>query len=48
MCYFVIYGEQYLDWSGKLLSHLPLEKMDAISQILFSDAFSWIKILYFD
>ena len=30
------------------LTHLPLDKMAAISQTIFSDAFSWMKFLYFD
>ena len=30
------------------LTHLPLNKMAAISQTTFSNAFSWMKILYFD
>ena len=30
------------------LTHLALDKMAAISQTTFSDAFSWKKILYFD
>ena len=29
------------------LTHLPLDKMAAISQTICSDAFSWLKILYF-
>ena len=32
----------------KPLTHLPLDKMAAISQTIFSYAFSWIKVLYFD
>ena len=28
---------------GCRLTHLPLDKMDAISQTIFSDAFSWMK-----
>ena len=31
-----------------LLTHLPLDKMAAISQTIFADAFSSMKILYFD
>ena len=30
------------------VTHLPLDKMAAISQSIFSDAFSRMKILYFD
>ena len=30
------------------LTHLPLDKMVAISQTIFSHAFSWMKHLYFD
>ena len=30
------------------LTHLPLDTMAATSQTKFSDAFSWMKILYFD
>ena len=30
------------------LTHLPLTKMAAISQMIFSNAFLWMKILYFD
>ena len=32
----------------QILAHLPLDKMAAISQTIFSDAFSRMKILYFD
>ena len=28
--------------------HLPMNKMAAISQTIFSNAFLWMKILYFD
>ena len=31
-----------------VLTHLPLDKMAAISQTIVSDAFSWMKILCFD
>ena len=31
-----------------LITHLPLDKMAAVSQTIFSYAFSWMKILYFD
>ena len=34
--------------SGGSLTHLPLNKMAAITQTLFSDAFSWMKSLNFD
>ena len=30
------------------LAHLSLDKMPAISQTLFSDVISWMKVLYFD
>ena len=30
------------------LTHLPLDKMAAISQTIFSCAFSWMKVLYFE
>ena len=30
------------------LTHLPQDKMAAIAQTIFSDAFSWKKVLYFD
>ena len=30
------------------LTHFPLDKMAAVSQTIFSDAFSWMKILYFN
>ena len=30
-----------------LLTHLPLDKMAAISQTTFLNGFSWMKILYF-
>ena len=30
------------------LSHLPLDKVAAITPTIFSDAFSWMKSLYFD
>ena len=30
------------------LTHLSLDNMTAISQMIFSDAFLWMKILYFD
>ena len=33
---------------AKTLTHLPLDKMAAISQTLFSDAFSWMKTFDFD
>ena len=33
-------------WS--FLAHLPLDKMAAICQTKFSDAFSWMESLYFD
>ena len=29
-------------------THLSQDKMAAISQTIFSDAFSWMKTLYFD
>ena len=29
------------------LTHLPLDKMSAVSQTIFSDAFSWMKSLVF-
>ena len=29
--------------SDQSLTHLPLDKMDAISQMIFSDEFLWIK-----
>ena len=29
-------------------THLPLDKMAAISQTIFSDTLSWMKVLYFD
>ena len=32
-------------WNG--LTHLPLDKMAAISQTIFSDAFSWMKSFLF-
>ena len=32
---------------GSVLTHLPLEKMAAISRTIFSDAFSWMKSLIF-
>ena len=32
----------------KTLTHLSLDKMAAISQTIFSDAFSWMTTLYFD
>ena len=31
-----------------LLTHLPLDKIASISQTMLSDAFSWMKSLYFD
>ena len=31
----------------QLLTHLPLDKMAAISQTVFSDAFLWMKSLVF-
>ena len=31
-----------------LLTHLPLDKMAAISQTIISFAFLWMKIFYFD
>ena len=37
---FVESGEVYL-------THLPLDKMNAISQMIFSDAFSWMKMYKF-
>ena len=33
---------------NRCLTHQPLDKMPAISQAIFSDAFSGIKNLYFD
>ena len=30
------------------VTRLPLDKMAIISQMVFSDAFSWMKSLYFD
>ena len=37
-----------LRWDNtKLLTHLPLEKIAAISQTIFSDAFSWMKNFVF-
>ena len=30
------------------LTHLPLDKMFAISRMISSDAFKWMKSLYFD
>ena len=33
-----------LNMSKEELTHLSLEKMSVFSQIIFSDAFSWIKI----
>ena len=32
---------------GKLLTYLPLEKMIAISQTIFAEAFSWMKSFVF-
>ena len=34
-------------WNRQLLVHLPLDKMAAISQTMFSDAFSWMKSFVF-
>ena len=31
-----------------ILTHLPVDKMAAISQTIFSDSFSWMNSLYFD
>ena len=40
------------DWSiyslvSNVLTHLPLDKMATISQTIFSDAFSWMKMFVF-
>ena len=34
-------------WSSYFLTHLPLDKMVAISQTIFSNAFSWMKMFVF-
>ena len=30
------------------LTHLPMDKMAAISQMIFSDTFLWMELFYFD
>ena len=35
------------DYIGKCLTHLPLNKMAAFSQTIFSDVFSWMKSFVF-
>ena len=30
-----------------MLTHLPLDKMDTISQTIITDLYSWMKVLYF-
>ena len=39
---------KYCRFTKSLLTHLPLDKMVAISQTIFSNIFSWMKCLYFD
>ena len=41
---------QYMYFTTDLfiLTLLPLDKMATILQTIFSDAFSWMKVLYFD
>ena len=44
------YGFFTTVWISQIITvtHLPLEKIAIISQSIFSDAFSWKKVLYFD
>ena len=43
-----IHRQQIEIWRQAILSHHPQEKMTVISQTIFSDAFSWMKIFHFD
>ena len=36
--------KHHISWFAVSLTHLPLDKMAAISQTMFSDAFPWMKI----
>ena len=40
-----IKGDSHHMW---IFNHLPLDKMATIMQTIFSDAFSWMKFLYFN
>ena len=43
------YIQKYsVSMSNAILTLLPQDKMATISQTIFSDAFSWMKVLYFD
>ena len=40
-------AEWWASAARDMLTHLPLDKMAAVSQTIFSDAFSWMKIFVF-
>ena len=46
-CKWKCIGPAYPTLMAYASTHLPLDKMAAISQMIFSDAISW-KVLYFD